>query len=90
MIIHRAMRDIERCRIKYGEAWKEYERQVPYLFIPVSETTTRNGFVLTADSTSTRDTRQSTTNLYNVIINQFKLEILVKRRGIYQKIVSLR
>lgn len=84
------MRDIERCRIKYGEAWKEYERQVPYLFIPVSETTTRNEFVLTADSTSTRDTRQSTTNLYNVIINQFKLEILVKRRGIYQKIVSLR
>ncbi|KAI1762384.1 ergosterol biosynthesis ERG4/ERG24 family-domain-containing protein [Hypoxylon sp. FL1150] len=34
MITHRAMRDIERCRIKYGEAWKEYERQVPYLFIP--------------------------------------------------------
>jgi delta24(24(1))-sterol reductase len=36
MIIHRAMRDIEKCREKYGEAWKEYERQVPYLFIPVS------------------------------------------------------
>lgn len=36
MIAHRAMRDIERCRNKYGEAWKEYERQVPYLFIPVS------------------------------------------------------
>ncbi|KAF5850974.1 hypothetical protein GGP41_010592 [Bipolaris sorokiniana] len=34
MIIHRAMRDIEKCREKYGEAWKEYERQVPYLFIP--------------------------------------------------------
>ncbi|KAI0137954.1 ergosterol biosynthesis ERG4/ERG24 family-domain-containing protein [Hypoxylon sp. NC0597] len=34
MIAHRAMRDIERCRNKYGEAWKEYERQVPYLFIP--------------------------------------------------------
>jgi delta24(24(1))-sterol reductase len=36
MIAHRAWRDIKRCRQKYGEGWKEYERQVPYLFIPVS------------------------------------------------------
>jgi delta24(24(1))-sterol reductase len=36
MIIHRAMRDIARCREVYGDAWKEYEKQVPYLFIPVS------------------------------------------------------
>lgn len=36
MIIHRAVRDIQRCRAKYGKAWEEYERQVPYLFIPVS------------------------------------------------------
>jgi delta24(24(1))-sterol reductase len=35
MIIHRATRDIQRCRERYGEAWKEYERRVPYLFIPV-------------------------------------------------------
>lgn len=34
MISHRAMRDIQRCEIKYGEAWEEYKRQVPYLFIP--------------------------------------------------------
>ncbi|KAL2170993.1 hypothetical protein VTG60DRAFT_4008 [Thermothelomyces hinnuleus] len=34
MIAHRAWRDIHRCRQKYGEAWREYERQVPYLFIP--------------------------------------------------------
>ncbi|KAG6302005.1 hypothetical protein E4U09_004010 [Claviceps aff. purpurea] len=34
MIIHRAARDIHRCRIKYGEYWLQYERQVPYLFIP--------------------------------------------------------
>ncbi|KAL2888274.1 Delta(24(24(1)))-sterol reductase [Ceratocystis lukuohia] len=34
MIAHRAARDIRRCRFKYGEAWLEYERQVPYLFIP--------------------------------------------------------
>ncbi|EFQ35801.1 ergosterol biosynthesis ERG4/ERG24 family protein [Colletotrichum graminicola M1.001] len=34
MIIHRTDRDISRCRRKYGEAWKRYEREVPYLFIP--------------------------------------------------------
>ncbi|EFY98446.1 ergosterol biosynthesis ERG4/ERG24 family protein [Metarhizium robertsii] len=34
MIAHRAARDIHRCRNKYGEHWLEYERQVPYLFIP--------------------------------------------------------
>jgi hypothetical protein len=36
MIIHRAIRDIQKCRAKYGKAWEEYERLVPYLFIPVS------------------------------------------------------
>jgi len=35
MIAHRASRDIEKCRAKYGDAWKEYEKRVPYLFIPV-------------------------------------------------------
>ncbi|ODA83722.1 hypothetical protein RJ55_02237 [Drechmeria coniospora] len=34
MISHRAWRDIHRCRTKYGDAWLEYERRVPYLFIP--------------------------------------------------------
>ncbi|CAK7239778.1 MAG: C-24(28) sterol reductase [Sporothrix thermara] len=34
MISHRALRDIQRCRLKYGEAWTEYEKRVPYLFIP--------------------------------------------------------
>ncbi|KHN97507.1 Ergosterol biosynthesis ERG4/ERG24 [Metarhizium album ARSEF 1941] len=34
MIIHRAMRDIERCRRKYGHAWRQHEKGVPYLFIP--------------------------------------------------------
>ncbi|CAI4215378.1 unnamed protein product [Parascedosporium putredinis] len=34
MIAHRAARDIRRCRTKYGETWLEYEKQVPYLFIP--------------------------------------------------------
>lgn len=36
MITHRAYRDIQRCREKYGEAWTEYERRTPYLFVPVS------------------------------------------------------
>ncbi len=36
MIAHRASRDIERCRLKYGDAWTQYEKEVPYLFIPVS------------------------------------------------------
>lgn len=34
MIVHRARRDIERCHEKYGEAWEEYTRRVPWLFIP--------------------------------------------------------
>ncbi|KAK1141872.1 C-24(28) sterol reductase [Aspergillus melleus] len=34
MIAHRARRDINKCRRKYGDAWREYEKQVPYLFIP--------------------------------------------------------
>ncbi|KAF7719273.1 Ergosterol biosynthesis ERG4/ERG24 family protein [Penicillium ucsense] len=34
MISHRALRDIQRCRIKYGETWTEYEKRVPYLFVP--------------------------------------------------------
>ncbi|KAK3114093.1 C-24(28) sterol reductase [Teratosphaeriaceae sp. CCFEE 6253] len=34
MIVHRATRDVQRCRQKYGEAWAEYERLTPYLFIP--------------------------------------------------------
>lgn len=36
MIIHRAIRDIQKCRRTYGAAWEEYEKRVPYLFIPVS------------------------------------------------------
>ena len=36
MICHRAWRDVQRCRRKYGESWTEYEKMVPYLFIPVS------------------------------------------------------
>lgn len=35
MIVHRATRDIQRCKVKYGDAWVEYEKRVPYLFIPV-------------------------------------------------------
>jgi delta24(24(1))-sterol reductase len=34
MIIHRALRDIDRCEKKYGNDWKIYCKKVPYLFIP--------------------------------------------------------
>lgn len=36
MIIHRAWRDIRKCRLKYGDTWTEYEKLVPWLFVPVS------------------------------------------------------
>jgi delta24(24(1))-sterol reductase len=34
MILHRASRDIARCRRKYGADWDRYTREVPYLFVP--------------------------------------------------------
>lgn len=34
MIIHRAQRDMARCRRKYGEDWDRYTREVPWVFIP--------------------------------------------------------
>ncbi|KAF2807486.1 Delta(24(24(1)))-sterol reductase [Mytilinidion resinicola] len=34
MISHRAWRDLEKCQERYGEAWNEYRRRVPYIFIP--------------------------------------------------------
>jgi hypothetical protein len=34
MIVHRAIRDVAKCREKYGDAWAEYERRVPWLFVP--------------------------------------------------------
>ena len=36
MILHRALRDQDKCRRQYGAAWTEYEKRVPYTFIPVS------------------------------------------------------
>ncbi|KAJ1323931.1 Delta24(24(1))-sterol reductase [Microdochium nivale] len=34
MIAHRTQRDITKCRHKYGKAWEQYEKEVPYLFVP--------------------------------------------------------
>ncbi|KAA8497071.1 Delta(24(24(1)))-sterol reductase [Porphyridium purpureum] len=34
MIVHRYIRDAERCQRKYGKDWDRYCRIVPYIFIP--------------------------------------------------------
>lgn len=33
-ILHRAARDVARCRRKYGEDWDRYTSAVKYRFIP--------------------------------------------------------
>ncbi len=34
LLVHRALRDDARCAEKYGEAWEEYRRRVPYRIVP--------------------------------------------------------
>lgn len=34
LLVHRQMRDEAKCRDKYGKAWEEYERRVPYKIVP--------------------------------------------------------
>lgn len=34
MILHRAKRDHDRCRQKYGDDWQRYMEKVPWVFIP--------------------------------------------------------
>lgn len=34
MILHRAHRDVARCRKKYGADWDRYREEVPYLLVP--------------------------------------------------------
>lgn len=34
LLVHRQTRDEAKCRNKYGKAWEEYEKQVPYKIVP--------------------------------------------------------
>jgi len=34
LLFHRAHRDHEKCSLKYGKAWQEYDKSVPYQVIP--------------------------------------------------------
>lgn len=34
LLIHRDMRDEQRCARKYGALWEEYCRRVPYRLVP--------------------------------------------------------
>lgn len=34
LLIHRQTRDESKCREKYGKAWEEYEKKVPYKIVP--------------------------------------------------------
>jgi len=34
MITHRYLRDMHRCKRKYGKDWDAYCKKVPYVFIP--------------------------------------------------------
>jgi delta14-sterol reductase len=34
LLVHREMRDSEKCSHKYGQAWEEYKRAVPWRIIP--------------------------------------------------------
>ena len=34
LLVHRAYRDHHMCTAKYGDDWKRYCEQVPYVFVP--------------------------------------------------------
>lgn len=34
LLVHRCLRDEQRCSVKYGAAWTEYRRRVPWRFVP--------------------------------------------------------
>lgn len=34
LLLHRQTRDEHKCREKYGDSWKQYEKEVPYKIIP--------------------------------------------------------
>jgi delta14-sterol reductase len=34
LLVHREMRDSDKCAKKYGAAWEEYKRAVPWRIVP--------------------------------------------------------
>ncbi|KAL6895032.1 ergosterol biosynthesis ERG4/ERG24 family domain-containing protein [Trichoderma evansii] len=34
LLVHRYLRDEERCQTKYGQAWKDYCEEVPWRLVP--------------------------------------------------------
>ena len=34
LLVHREMRDEEKCKRKYGEDWEEYTKRVPWRLLP--------------------------------------------------------
>ena len=34
LLVHRAMRDVHFCSVKYGDDWGAYKSHVPALFVP--------------------------------------------------------
>jgi protein-S-isoprenylcysteine O-methyltransferase Ste14 len=34
LLVHRALRDHDMCKMKYGDDWDRYCQKVPYVFLP--------------------------------------------------------
>jgi Ergosterol biosynthesis ERG4/ERG24 family len=89
MISHRAYRDISRCREKYGPAWEEYTRRVPYLFIPVrSEPFWRVMKILTCNSVCVLINKKLIFRFICTILN-CNITLIIDIIGTHEEIVQL-